>query len=73
MIGIVTDMLRYHPSRLCKPTDFHHDSCPMLDQGCIQVTGDTAVHRKRKPPGVPVRGRQQNMCSLGRVVEVDGV
>jgi hypothetical protein len=45
----------------------------MLDQGYVQATGDTAVHRERESPGMPARGRQQNMRGLGRVVEADGL
>jgi hypothetical protein len=45
----------------------------MLNQGCVQATGDTAVHRKRKSPGMPARGRQQNMCGLSRLVMANGL
>ena len=35
IIEVVTDVLRCYRLRLCKPTDFHHHPCPMLDQVCV--------------------------------------
>jgi len=34
-IEVLTNGLRRYPSRLCEPTDFRHDPCPMLDQRCV--------------------------------------
>jgi hypothetical protein len=44
----------------------------MFYQDYVQAAGNTPVHRERESPGMPARGRQQNMRGLGRVVEADG-